>query len=270
MKGIISRCFLLLSASVGYVYSFDVSNREFYSILEGYYSGKIEELSKKNDEDSYIYMFNEFKEKLGEMSPGIKQYFNNLVDYQIARLLQNKEGRKNSSKSYSVLKATKKSLLELIASIDFKGLERVIQSDIYRVLGDVNLMLLRYAGGAALSKLANETRKYFEKSLKINSKNSFANTSIASWYLYAPRIAGGDPNKTLSFAQLGLKHGQTDVEKYFAYIWISQAYFLLKNEKESLKYILRAGEIFPNGAFHKMVLEQNKGGNLFMDFPIKN
>lgn len=269
MKGI-SHYFLLLFISVGYIYSFDVSNREFYGILEGYYSGKIEKLSKRNDEDAYIYRLNKFKETLGEMNPGVRLYFINLIDYQIARLLQNKEGKKNSSKSYSVLKSTQKSLLELIASIDFKGLEKTIQSDIYRVLGDVNLMLLRYAGGAALSKLANETRKYFEKSLKINGKNSFANTSIASWYLYAPRVAGGDPNKTLSFAQLGFKHGQTNVEKYFANIWISQAYFLLKNEKESLKYILRAGEIFPNGAFHKMVLEQNKSGNLFMDFPIKN
>ncbi|WP_420025409.1 hypothetical protein [Borreliella valaisiana] len=183
MKGIISHCFLFLAVSVGYVYLFDVSNREFYGILEGYYSGKVEELSKRNDEDSYIYRFNKFKDTLGEMSPGIKLYFSNLVDYQIARLLQNKEGRRNSSKSYSVLKSTQKSFLEWIASIDFKGLEIVIQIDIYRVLGDVNSMLLRYAGGVALSKLANETRKYFEKSLKINSKNSFANTSIASWYL---------------------------------------------------------------------------------------
>ncbi|MCD2349286.1 hypothetical protein LRB78_01100 [Borreliella americana] len=266
----ISCCFLLLTFSVVCVYSFDVSSRKFYGILEGYYSGKIEELSKKNDEDAYIYRFGKFKETLSEMSSGIKSYFVNLVDYQIARLLQNKEGRRNSSKSYSVLKSTQKSLLELIESKDFKGLEKTIQSDIYRILGDVNLMLLRYAGGAALSRLANEARKYFEKSLKINSKNSFANTSIASWYLYAPRVAGGDPNKTLSFAQLGFKHGQTDVEKYFANIWISQAHFLLKNEKESLKYILKAGEIFPNGAFYKMVLEQNKVGNLFMDFPIKN
>ncbi|WP_233780233.1 hypothetical protein [Borreliella bavariensis] len=53
MKGI-SNCFLLLVISVGYIYSFDVSNREFYGILEGYYSGKIEELSKRNDEDAYI------------------------------------------------------------------------------------------------------------------------------------------------------------------------------------------------------------------------
>ncbi|QMU99809.1 hypothetical protein F0310_05170 (plasmid) [Borrelia sp. A-FGy1] len=267
----ISYCFLLLTLSIFYVYSFDVSNREFYEILEGYYSGKIEEFSKKNGEDAYIFRLNKFKDTLGdEMSSGNKSYFINLADYQIARLLQNKEGRRNSSKSYSVLKSTKKSLLELIASTDFKGLEKNIQSDIYRILGDVNLMLLRYAGGATLSKLANEARKYFEKSLKINSKNSLANTSIASWYLYAPRIAGGDSNKTLSFAQLGLKYGQTDVEKYFANIWISQAYFLLKNEKESLKYVLKASEIFPNGAFHKIVLEQNKSGNLFMDFPIKN
>ncbi|WNZ69075.1 hypothetical protein PT138_04400 (plasmid) [Borreliella garinii] len=53
MKGI-NHCFLLLFISVGYIYSFDVSNREFYSILEGYYSGKIEKLSKRNDEDAYI------------------------------------------------------------------------------------------------------------------------------------------------------------------------------------------------------------------------
>ncbi|WP_424632669.1 hypothetical protein [Borreliella lusitaniae] len=269
MKRIV-HCFLLLTISVVHIYSFNVTSKEFYSILEGYYSGKIEELSTKNDEDAHIDRFNKFKETLGEMNPDIKSYFINLADYQIARLLQNKEGRKNSSKSYSVLKSIQKSLLKLIASTNFKELEKVVQSDIYRVLGDVNLMLLRYVGGAALSKLANETRKYLEKSLKINSKNSFANTSIASWYLYAPRIAGGSPNKTLSFAQLGFKHAQTEVEKYFANIWISQAYFLLKNEKESLEYIFKASEIFPNGTFHQIVLEQNRGGNLFMDFPIKN
>lgn len=41
-------------------------------------------------------------------------------------------------------------------------------------------------------------------------------------------------------------------------------------KKKVLNIYLGPGEIFPNGAFHKMVLEQNKGGNLFMDFPIKN
>ncbi|UPA07260.1 hypothetical protein baBA2_000885 (plasmid) [Borrelia anserina] len=269
MKGI-NYYFLLLVINVVYLYSFDSSNREFYRILEGYYSGKIEELSTKNGEDAYIYRLNNFKETLGEMDPYVKLYFINLADYQIARLLQNKEGRKNSSKSYSVLKSTHKALLEFITSIKFKDLDKTVQSDVYRILGDVNLMLLRYMGGSALSKLASEARGYFETSLKINSKNSFANTSIASWYLYAPRIAGGDPNKTLSFAQLGLKYSQTDVEKYFANIWISQAYFLLRNQEESLKYIIKAADIFPDGTFHKMVLEQNKSGNLFMDFPIKN
>ncbi|WP_025407121.1 tetratricopeptide repeat protein [Borrelia hermsii] len=262
--------FLFSVINISYLYSFDSFNRELNEILEDYYSGRADKLLIKNDEDVYVNRFENFKETLRETNPDIKSYFINLANYQIARLLQNKEGRKNSSKSYSVLKATKKDLLEFIVSKDFESAEKIVQSDVYRILGDVNLMLLRYAGGAALSKLANETRRYFEKSLEINSKNSFANTSIASWYLYAPRVAGGDPNKTLSFAQSGLKFSQTNVEKYFANIWISQAYFLLRNAEESLKYIVKAGDIFPNGAFHKMVLEQNKSGNLFMDFPIKN
>lgn len=49
--------------------------------------------------------------------------------------------------------------------------------------------------GMELIKISNEAKNTLIKSLEIDNKNVFANISLAIWYLYSPRIAGGSSKK---------------------------------------------------------------------------
>ncbi|AYE36699.1 hypothetical protein DB313_04500 [Borrelia turcica IST7] len=245
--------------------SFEALNQEYQRVLENYNSGVTEGFSIKKDDDYVNHYINKLKSinnKLSLLKDDRVKYLGSDINFQIASMIQHAKGDSNSSDSYSILLSTKKTLLDLISSGDFKGLEKSVRSDSYRILGDVNLSLLKYMGGRELMKVSSEAKNALEKSLEIDEQNALANISLSTWYLYSPRIAGGNPRETIRLALKGLKYSKNSVEKYLANIWTSQGYFLLKQTKEQEKYLNDASAIFPNGVFHKMVGEKNKLGEL--------
>ncbi|WP_235633184.1 hypothetical protein [Borreliella mayonii] len=121
----------------------------------------------------------------------------------------------------------------------------------------MNLSILRYTGGIKLVKVSNESKNALIRSLEIDNENIFVNIYLAMWYLYFPRIAGGSSEKAIKFLQKALKYSKRNLEKYLTDIWLSQGYFLLnKRENEYKKYLNEAENIFPNGFFHKIVIEK--------------
>ncbi|UGQ16580.1 MULTISPECIES: hypothetical protein [unclassified Borrelia] len=257
---------VLLTLNFGFLHSnsFETLKQEYQRILENYNSGVTGGFAITKEDDyinHYINKLKAIKESLELLKDDRTKYFNSDINSQIASMVQHAKGISNSYDSYSILVSTKKNLLDLISSEVFKGLEKSIRSDSYRILGDVNLSLLRYLGGGELIKVSNEAKNALEKSLEID-QNALASISLSTWFLYSPRIAGGNPREAIKLALAGLAVSNNKVEKYLANIWVSQGYFLLKKQKEQEKYLREAANIFPNGAFHKMVRDKNKIGEL--------
>ncbi|WP_445436403.1 tetratricopeptide repeat protein [Candidatus Borreliella tachyglossi] len=260
-----SQFLLILNISFLHASLFTTLHQEFEHTLENYHSGVVMGVDNKSDFDYvnyYVDRLKSLREGLDALEDTRTEYLCSDINFQIASMIQHAKGNNNSSESYSILVSTKKDIMDLISSEGFGGLEALIRSDAYRILGDINLSLLKYLGGMELVKLSNEAKGVLEKSLGIDSKNALANIALATWYLYSPRIAGGNPRKTIEFARKGLEYSQNNVEKYLASIWLSQGYFLLKEDNERIRYLDEASKIFPDGTFHKMVVGRNKLGDL--------
>ncbi|WP_210381094.1 tetratricopeptide repeat protein [Borreliella valaisiana] len=258
--------FLILNFNLLYSNSFEALNIEYNDILEKYYSGDNNNnkfvLKEQSDYiNFYIDKFKTLYGKLESFKDSRKNYLTSIVNLQIASLVQS-VNVKNSSDSYSIFLSTKGVLLDFIYSSFFKDCQKSIRSDAYRVLGDLNLSILRYMGGIKLVKISNEAKNALIKSLEIDNKNVFANISLATWYLYSPRISGGSPKKAIEFLQKALKYSKKSLEKYLTNVWLSQGYFRLKRENEYKRHLNEAKNIFPDGLFHKIVIERNNLGEL--------
>ena len=122
-----------------------------------------EGFSIKKDDDYVNYYINKLKainNKLSLLKDDRVEYLGSDINFQIASMTQHAKGDSNSSASYLILLSTKKELLDLISSGGFKGLEKSVRSDSYRILGDVNLSLLKYMGGRELIKVSSDAEMF--------------------------------------------------------------------------------------------------------------
>ncbi|WP_151060890.1 tetratricopeptide repeat protein [Borreliella turdi] len=257
--------FLILNFSFLHSNSFEDLNIEYNDILESYYSGYSNNKLALKDQSDYInFYIDEFKtldKKLESFNDTRKNYLISIVNFQIAALVQSAT-IKNSSDSYSIFLNAKSVILDFISSPFFKDCQKSVRSDAYRILGDLNLSILRYMGGMQLVKISNEAKNALIKSLEIDNENVFANISLATWYLYSPRIAGGSPKQAIEFLQKALKYSKRNLEKYLTNVWLSQGYFRLKKENEYKRCLDEAKNIFPSGLFHKIAIKRNDLGEL--------
>ncbi len=258
--------FIILNFNFLYSNSFKALTIEYNNILEKYYSGDINNNLVLKDKSDYInfYMdkFKTLDKKLKSFKDTRKKYLVSIINFQIASMAQGLNV-KNFYDSYSMFLSAKSDLLDFISSQLFKDCQKSVRSDSYRVLGDLNLSILRYTGGMKLVKISNEAKNALTKSLEIDNKNVFANISLATWHLYFSRIVGGGNfEKAIEFLQKALKYSKRNLEKYLTNVWLSQGYFRLKKENEYKKHLKEAKNIFPNGLFHKIVIERNNLGEL--------
>lgn len=256
--------FLILNFNFLYSSTFEDLNKEYNNILEKYYSGDSNKFVLKDQSDYINFYIDKFKildKKLESFKDVRKNYLASIVNFQIAFLVQS-TNVKNSYDSYSIFLSAKNILLDFISSQFFQDCQKSVRSDAYRVLGDLNLSILRYMGGMKLVKISNEAKNALIKSLEIDNENVFANISLATWYLYSPRIAGGSSKKAIEFLQKALKYSKRNLEKYLTNVWLSQGYFRLKRENEYKRYLDEAKNIFPGGLFHKIAIERNNLGEL--------
>ncbi|ACO38548.1 tetratricopeptide repeat domain protein (plasmid) [Borreliella burgdorferi 29805] len=116
--------------------------------------------------------------------------------------------------SYSIFLSAKSDLLDFISSQFFKDCQKLVRSDTYRVLGDLNLSILGYMGSMKLVEISNEAKNALIKSLEIDNENIFANIYLANRYLYSPRIIGSSSKKAIEFLQKTFKYSKRNLEKY--------------------------------------------------------
>lgn len=192
--------FIILNFSSLHSNSFETLNLEYNDILESYYFGNNNNKLIVKDQSDYInFYIDEFKtldKKLEPFNDTRKNYLASIVNFHIASLVQS-VNIKNSFDIYSIFLNAKSIILDFISYQFFQDYQKSVKSDAYRILGDLNLSILRYMGGMQLVKISNEAKNALIKSLEIDNENVFANISLATWYLYSPRIAGGSPKQAI-------------------------------------------------------------------------
>ena len=115
-------------------------------------------------------------------------------------------------------------------------------------LATVNIYLMPYVGLGDIIELGKEAEKLYDKALEVDPSNFNAITGKANSMAYKPSFVGGGIDKALPLLIKAENNAQEPYQKYLTYIWLSQAYFELKNYDQYIIYIEKAKNIFPNGS----------------------
>lgn len=98
-------------------------------------------------------------------------------------------------------------------------------------------------------KYGTKVKKYYEKALEINPKNSTCRTHYAQWFYWAPGISGGGKKKALSQFKTAMEDANTPADKFYAYIFYSQIALEQIDSKTCSEYLNKAKEIFPKSTY---------------------
>lgn len=88
----------------------------------------------------------------------------------------------------------------------------------------------------------------------------YGTAHLAQWYFFAPGIFGGSKKKALSLFKDALSYANTNAEKYYSNIFLSQFYFTEGNVTLSEEYLSAADSYLPGGRYVKFIKEINSKG----------
>jgi tetratricopeptide (TPR) repeat protein len=119
-------------------------------------------------------------------------------------------------------------------------------SEGYRLLADAHSQMMMARGILYMARHGDTSRSAAFRSLELDPTNPRAHISVAGYYLNAPAIAGGDPEKGIETLQRGIsleKGGPS--ERFLMYLWLAEAHQDLGMSAEALRYLGEARRIFP-------------------------
>ncbi len=138
--------------------------------------------------------------------------------------------------------------------LDFEK-NHTVNSEFYSVMGDLAMLLAGQGALAEMIKMVKLAREYFHKSIEMDKNFVPPYINLATFYYFAPKIGGGDVNKSLEY--LAQATPKTPAEKFQVLVWRSQMYFRLKQKDKTEQDLQQASEIFPHNAWLKEVKEFN-------------
>jgi tetratricopeptide (TPR) repeat protein len=132
--------------------------------------------------------------------------------------------------------ASRERALEQIR-LAYAGLKKLVEQDglvcalSLRALGDCKTRYMRYQGGMAAIELSNDAKKLYERAIGLDPNEYQAYLGLGTWYLFAPSIAGGDPQTALRALDMALRSPRA-YDRYLAFAWqaFCQAKLLQKDK----------------------------------------
>ena len=117
--------------------------------------------------------------------------------------------------------------------------------------------IVYYCGVPEKISFGTKSKEIYKKILEKDNKNFFALLGTAAGYMHAPAIAGGSDKKAFEYFNSAMENAKEKYQKYLSYVWMSQYYFKVKDEKNYQKYINMSKSIYPNGELLKEALNRN-------------
>ncbi|WP_297276007.1 hypothetical protein, partial [uncultured Brachyspira sp.] len=117
--------------------------------------------------------------------------------------------------------------------------------------------IVYYCGVPEKISFGTKSKEIYKKILEKDNKNFFALLGTAAGYMHAPEIAGGSDKKAFEYFNSAMENAKEKYQKYLSYVWMSQYYFKVKDEKNYQKYINMSKSIYPNGELLKEALNRN-------------
>ena len=137
-------------------------------------------------------------------------------------------------------------------------------ADYMASVADVMSGAINYSSFNEVVKLSGKAGEIYDNALKINANHFPSLLGKAILTAYSPEFVGGGIDKSLPIFKKAESNAKEKWEKHIVYLWTSQAYFKNNDKANYEKYIKKAKDIFPEGAFIKNVVDMNaKGKGMF-------
>ena len=131
-----------------------------------------------------------------------------------------------------------------------KALERRENSDIYNMLGDSYIRLLTRKGAFYAVRNGQKTFDFINKAIELDENNYSAYNSLGIIYFEAPKIGGGDINKSIENFKKALE-SDDKIENFISYYHLAEAYKKIDKNDMAEKYFQKAKNIFPENYYIK-------------------
>ena len=167
------------------------------------------------------------------------------------------------SNKNEMTKAAVKELYSIEAELVAYEKANKVSGSFYTTIANISGRILHFESLASTIKISKRNLDYFNKAIKINKNDFSAYLGMALWYFYAPKVGGGDINKSMNYINQAEKIATFDYQKYQIYVWKSQLLFKQNKKNDSKLELQKANAIYPKGEFHKIVEQANSHGNFF-------
>ncbi len=139
---------------------------------------------------------------------------------------------------------------------------RDLSSDEYRMWGSVKVKKIDHLPLFTLIKESKLAREYYETAIKLDNKNTGAYMDLGILMLFTPRIGGGGTKKAIKHLKKAVALSNNDLDRYFANLWLAQAYVKTGNDAEYARAFEKARKVFGDLPFIKGVQALNEKGKI--------
>lgn len=131
-----------------------------------------------------------------------------------------------------------------------KALEYEENSDCYNLAGKSYIRLLNKKGAFYAISNGQKTFDLINKAIELDEKNYSAYNSLGIIYLQAPKIGGGNLEKSENYLNKAL-NSDKKIDNFISYYYLAKVYEEKDNENLEESYIKKAEDIFSNSYYLK-------------------
>jgi len=137
-----------------------------------------------------------------------------------------------------------------------KAMEYEEKSDVYNLIGKSYIRLLNNKGAFYAISNGQKTFDLINKAIELDEKNYSAYNSLGMIYLQAPKIGGGDINKSEE-ALIKALNSDREIDNFISYYYLAKVYEKKEDENRAENHRKKAKDIFPDSYYLKIINEIN-------------
>ena len=105
--------------------------------------------------------------------------------------------------------------------------------------------------------------------LENGCKKGLLYINLGLWYYFAPAVGGGSKAKAGEYFLKAAESGQSDFEKFLAFVYLSQVEFYSGKKDECESHLNEAEKILPENSFTAFVRYVNNAGFSYIEYTDK-
>lgn len=138
---------------------------------------------------------------------------------------------------------------------------------LYVTAGDILSSSLQYLSIKKAMQEGLTIKKYYDRALEEEPGFVFCLINIGQWYFHAPVVSGGGKGKAMDAFKKAETSAQTDVEKYYAKLYLSQSFYEDGKKARAAELLDECEQLLPGSSSVKLFKKLNENGYHYFEYP---